>query len=203
VHDRARQALALAVCLALAACASTSLVNQWKNPAHAGAPLRKVLVVGVTTQPSVRGVFEDEFSAQLKKAGVAAVPSYTVIVEAGRADQPTLEKAVQEVAADGVLVTRLIRREQRTEMQPGYYYPYPAPGLGFYGWYSSAWVGYYEPPVMYQYDIVTAETSVYSPGEAQVVWSGITETFAPQDVKKETTGFARIIIDALKKQGVI
>jgi hypothetical protein len=197
----APQLVLLAACVALAACASTSLVNQWRNPAHAGAPLRKVLVVGVTTQPSVRGVFEDEFSAQLKQAGVAAVPSYTVIVEPGQADQPRLERAVRDVGADGVLVTRLIRREQKTELEPGYYRP--APAVGFYGWYSSAWVGYYDPPMVYQYDVVTAETSVYSPGEAQVVWSGITETFAPRDVKKETAGFARIIIGALKKQGVI
>jgi hypothetical protein len=35
------------------------------------------------------------------------------------------------------------------------------------------------------------------------VWSGTTETFSPQDVKKETRGFAKVIIDALRKQGVL
>jgi hypothetical protein len=50
---------------------------------------------------------------------------------------------------------------------------------------------------------VTAETSVYGLNVGELVWSGITETFAPEDVKKETQGFAKVIIEALKKQGII
>jgi hypothetical protein len=185
----------------LAGCASTSLVNEWKSPEFAGPRLRKVMLVGVSTQPSVRRVFEDEFASRLKAAGVDAVPSYTVIPEDGRAEKEVLEKAVQELGADGVLVTRLVNTQQRTQISPGFYYP--APALGFYGWYSSAWMGYYEPPAIYQYDVVTAETSLYSPPQSQLVWSGTTETLAPTNVKKETTGFAAIIIEALRKQGII
>jgi hypothetical protein len=193
--------LALLLSTLLGACASTSLVNQWKSPQFAGPPLRKMMVVGVSTQPSVRRVFEDEFANRLKAAGVDAVPSYTVIPEDGRAEQEVLEKALQEVGADGVLVTRLVNTQQRTQISPGFYYP--APALGFYGWYSSAWMGYYEPPTVYQYDVVTAETSLYSPPRSTLVWSGTTQTMAPTDVKKETAGFAAIIIEALRKQGVI
>jgi hypothetical protein len=72
-----------------------------------------------------------------------------------------------------------------------------------YGWYSSAWVGYYEPPTVYQYDVVTADTSVYGVNAGELLWSGTTETFAPTDVAKETRGFAKIIIGALKKAGVV
>ena len=187
--------------LLLAACASTTLVNQWKSPTYSGPPLRKVLVVGVTKQPSVRRVFEDEFAAKLRAAGVAAVPSYTIIPEDGQAEQAALEKAVEQIKADGVLVTRLVQRQEKTEVSPGFYGP--APTMGFYGWYSSAWMGYYEPPTVYTYDVVTLETSLYSPPQSQLVWSGITETFSPQDVKKETAGFAKVIIDALRKEGIV
>jgi hypothetical protein len=187
--------------LGLAGCVSTSLIDQWKNPAFGGPPLKKVMVVGVTEQPGPRRIFEDEFAAALKAAGVEAVPSYNIIAEDGQAEQPVLEKAVKDLGAEGVLVTRLVKTEQKTQVTPGYYRPMPA--VGFYGWYSSYWVGYYEPPAVYQYEVVTAETSVYHIGKGELVWSGTTETFAPEDVRKETRGFAKIIIAALKKQGVI
>src|SRR5262245_8309102 len=94
----------LAVCfLVLAAgfagCASTELVGQWKSPEFQGPPLRKVMVVGVTTQPGTRRIFEDEFSAALKAAGVDAVPSYTVIPQDGQANQAVLEQAVKSLGA--------------------------------------------------------------------------------------------------------
>jgi hypothetical protein len=57
--------------------------------------------------------------------------------------------------------------------------------------------------MVYQYDIATAETSLYSPPQSKLIWSGMTETFAPTEVKKETAGFARIIIGAMRKEGII
>ena len=111
--------------LLLAACASTSLVNQWKSPEFSGPPMRKVLVVSVTQQTTVRRVFEDEFAKQLRAAGVEAVPSYTIIPEDGKAEQAVLEKAVQDLGADGVLVTRLMKSEQKTQVSPAYYHPMP------------------------------------------------------------------------------
>ena len=197
----------LAACLlvvaavAVAGCASTELVSQWKSPAFSGPPLKKVMVVGVSSQPATRRIFEDEFSAALKAAGVTAVPSYTVIPQDGQAEQAVLEQAVKDLGADGVLITRLVSREQKTQVTPGYYQPVPT--MGVYGWYSSAWMGYYEPPTVYQYDVVTADTSVYSVNAGKLLWSGTTETFDPTDVAKETRGFAKIIIAALKKDGII
>jgi hypothetical protein len=196
----ARIFLLLAAVLLAGACASTSLVNQWKSPDFSGPPLRKVLVVGVSTQPSLRRVFEDEFAASLRTAGVQAVQSYTVITQDGQADQAVLEKAVQDVEADAVLVTRLVRREQQTWTTPGYY---RAPAMGFYGWYSAAWIGYYEPPSVYTYDVVTVDTSLYSPPQSKLLWSGITETFAPTDVKKSTAEYAKVIIGALRQDGFL
>jgi hypothetical protein len=192
--------LLLVAALLLGACASTSLVNQWKSPDFSGPPLHKVLVVGVTNQPSVRRVFEDEFAAALRAAGVQAVQSYTVIGQDGQAEQSVLEQALGKVGADAVLVTRLVRREQQTQVTPSYY---PPPAMGFYGWYSSAWVGYYEPPSVYTYDVVTVDTSLYSPPRSKLLWSGITETFAPTDVKKSTADYAKVIIGALRKDGFL
>ncbi len=185
------------VLLVLAGCASTSLTSEWKEPNYSGPPIERVLVVGVSKRPGPRHIFEDEFVAALQAAGVDALPSYRRIGEDGQASEPALRRAIEESGADGVLVTRLVKTEQKTRVQPGYYRP-----VGFYGWYSSAWVGYYEPPTVYQYEVVTAETSLYAFDASRLLWSGTTETFSPQDIRAETRGYAKVIIDALKKQGI-
>jgi hypothetical protein len=185
----------------LAACASTSLTNAWRNPAYSGPPLTKLMVMGVSTQPSLRRVFEDEFVSELKAAGVEAVASYTLIPQDGKADEAALQQAVRESSASGALISRLVRRQTKTQVTPGYYQPVPV--MGFYGWYSSAWIGYYEPPTVYQYEVVTSETSLYDIDAQRLLWAGTTETFSPSNVRKDTKELAKLIIDALKQQRLI
>jgi hypothetical protein len=187
--------------LVLAACASTSLTNSWRDPAYTGPQLKKVMVMGVSTQPSVRRVFEDEFVNELKAAGVEAVASYTLIPQDGKADEATLQRAVHESGADGAVISRLVKKETKTQVSPAIYSP--VPGFGFYGWYSAAWIGYYEPPTVYQYDVVTSETSLYDIDAQRLLWAGTTETFSPSNVRKDTRDLAKLIIDALKQQHLI
>jgi hypothetical protein len=137
-------ALALAVALSLAACAaSTKIVNQWVSPDYISPRFRKIMVIGVSKQASIRRTFEDEFVTQLKAAGVEAVPSYLYIPEDGQVDESRLQAAVKQAGADAVIITRLVRIEKKTEVSPAFYQPGP---FGFYGGYSAAWRGYYEPP---------------------------------------------------------
>jgi len=192
----------LILVLMTAGCASTKLTNTWRAPDYTDS-VSSLVVVGVSKQASVRRVFEDEFAAQLRSRGVRATPSYTLVPEDGPVDEKRLRAAVESTDADAVIITRLVRIESKvTVSQPGppvayRYDPY------YYGFYSRAWVGYYEPPIVQQYDVVTAETTVFVRDRAEPVWSGTTETFAPTDIKKETTGFSKVVIDALAREGLI
>ncbi len=185
----------------LAACASTRFTSQWKSPDYSGAPMRKVLVVGVSKQPSVRRTFEDEFVARLKAAGVDGIQSYTVLPDEGRVERPALEAAVKSTGADGLLVVRLVKREQQTQVVQAY--PTAPPAAGIYGWYAGAWSGYYEPATAYQYELVTLEASLYSPGQGNLVWSATTEGFAPTNLEKDSASYADLIIGALRKEQIL
>ena len=196
-----RAGLALLAALLLAACANTRFTSQWKSPDYSGGPMRKVLVVGVSKQPSVRRTFEDEFVARLEAAGVDGIQSYTVLPDEALADRAALEAAVKSTGADGVLVVRLVRREQQTQVVQAS--PAAPPTLGFYGWYSGAWSGYYEPATTYQYELVSLEASLYSPAQANLVWSATTEGFAPTNLKKDSASYADLIIDALRKDRIL
>ena len=182
-------------------CASTKLTNSWRDPDYT-SQLGGMVVVGVSKQASVRRVFEDEFAAQLGSRGIDAVPSYTLIPEDGPVEEQRLRGAVESADTDAVIITRLVKVEKRIYLSPSYprtMYAYPP---YYYGYYSRAWVGYYEPAVR-EYEVVTAETTIYARGRAEPVWSGTTETFAPGELKKDTTGFAEVVMDALAAEGLI
>lgn len=192
-------ALAIAVAMGFTGCAaSTKIVNQWVSPDYASPHFRKIMVIGVSKQPSIRRTFEDEFVKQLKATGVEAVPSYLYIPEDGQVDEDRLQAAVKQANANAVIITRLVRVEKKTQVSPGFYRPGP---FGFYGGYSAAWLGYYEPPRVYQYDVYISETSLYDMN--QLVWAGTVETTDPGDINKEIERYVDTVIDALKSKNLL
>jgi hypothetical protein len=76
-------------------------------------------------------------------------------------------------------------------------------GFGFYGEYSGAWVGYYEPPTIYQYDVYISETSLYDMVKNQLVWTGTVETRAPADINAEISHYVDKVIKALKSKHLL
>ncbi|MDZ4341519.1 MAG: hypothetical protein U1E51_03675 [Candidatus Binatia bacterium] len=191
--------LVIAIALGCIACASTKIVNQWTDPDYSAPRFKRILVLGVSTQAGIRRTFEDEFVNQLKAAGVYAVPSYRYIPEDGRVDEARVQEAVKKANADAAIITRLVRVEKKTDITPGYYQPAPALTLGCYGGYSAAWLGRYEPPHIYQYEVYISETSLYDMANNQIVWTGTAQTTAPGDINKEIKRYVEAVTAALKK----
>jgi hypothetical protein len=160
------------------------------------------LVLAVSKNPATRRTFEDEFVAKLKAAGVDAAPSYRYIPEEGETAEPRLLEAVKQAGADAAVITRLVRVEKKTEVTPGFYQPAPAVTFGFYPGYSAAWLGYYEPPTIYQRDIYISETSLYDLTKDQLVWSGTVQTVGP-DINKEIKRYVDTVIEALKSKNLL
>ena len=201
LSNRLFRILAPATVLTLAACASTELVNQWSNPAYTSPSFKKVMVIGVTKQAGIRRTFEDEFVAQLKAAGVNATPSYLYIPQDGPVGEAVLKQALKEAAADAMIITRLVRVQQKTEIAPGYYPPDPA--MAVHPLYTTAWNDYYEPPIVYRSEVYTCETSLYDTLKNRVVWSGTAQTTTPGNLNQEIKDYAGVMISALKDKNLI
>ena len=190
---------AFVLALGLAACASQPrIVEQWDDPGFKGGGFKRVLVLGVTRDGTVRRVFEDEFSAGLRARGVEAVPAYTVLPDDGRVERPKLEAAVRAAKADAVILTRVLRVEQRTEIVPSAPVPaYP----GFWGAYGAAWGGplwvYAQPPTVIQYNLVYVESQLWDVKSDRMVWSAVSELFAPSNPRQDSANYSRVILDAL------
>jgi hypothetical protein len=201
LSNRLFRTVAAATALTLAACASTELINQWSNPAYTSPSFKKIMVIGVTKQAGIRRTFEDEFVAQLKAAGVSAIPSYLYIPQDGPVEEAVLKQALKEAGADAVMITRLVGVQKKTEIAPGYYPPDPA--MAVHPLYTTAWNDYYEPPIVYQSEVYTSETSLYDTFKNQVVWRGTAQTTAPGNLSQEIKNYAGIVISALKEKKLI
>ena len=184
-------------------CATTKIVSEWSNPDYTSPRFKKIFVIGVSKQPSIRRTFEDEFVNKLKAAGVDAVPSYLYVAEDGQIDEARMDQVVKQANADAVVITRLVRVEKKTEVSPGFYQPAPAVGYGFYRGYSSAWLGYYEPPRIYQYDVYVSETGLYNVNKNQLVWAGTVETTDPSDIGNEIRRYVDVVTKALKNKKIL
>ena len=123
--------------------------------------------------------------------------------EEGETAEARLLEAVKEAGADAAVITRLVRVEKKTEVTPGFYQPAPAVTFGFYPGYSAAWMGYYEPPTIYQRDIYISETSLYDLTKNQLVWSGTVQTVDPSDINKEIKRYVDAVIEALKSKNLL
>ena len=198
----ARCLLVVALVLAAAGCASTRLVHQWSNPDVPAPRFTKILVLGISKQPGIRRSFEDAFVAKLRAAGVDAVAGYRFIPEDGPVEEPRLREAVAQAGVDATLMTRLVRVERKTSVDPGYYYYPPIMGFGFYRGYAAAWLGYYEPAAVYQYDVFISETSLYDVAKNQLIWSGTVETL-PQSIDKDIARYVDAVIEALKNKNLL
>ena len=197
----------IAAALLLGGCAATQIINQWSDPGYPAASFKRIMVIGVSKQSSIRRTFEDEFVAQLRESGTDAVPAYEFIPEDGQAEEPRLARAVKQAGADAVITTRLVRVEKQAEYIPGTYGPYgpygPYPGFGYYRWYSSAWVGFYEPPRLRFYDIYISETSLYDVRNDRLVWSGLAKTTQLGDIRQETKEYVEVVIAALREKNLL
>lgn len=202
---RFARGLAAALCaVALAGCASTRFTNTWKDPNFTGGPLKKIVVMGVTDEEGKRRTFEDIFAARLRAAGVDAVQSYRLIPEDGKMPRERIDAAVRQAGADGILITRVVRIDQKTQYSPGYVSVVPAVGFyrDFYGYYSSAWT-FHTPPQVQQFDVVTLETNLWQAKSGELVWSGTTQTFAPGEFQREAAAFSDLLVNALREKKLI
>ena len=185
----------------LGSCASTTLVSSQRNAAYTGPALTRLVVLGATSDPRVQRAFEDEFVAKLNAAGIAAVPSYSLIRESATADREQLRQAVEGAGMDGVLAARLVKVEaNETALQA---FNFEDRSTGFYAYYSSDSTGTFDPTLGGESNNITIHFDLYKVAGSQLVWAGDAATFPSTDVKQVAAGLAYTLIPTLKKQKLI
>ncbi len=90
-------------------CSSSKLADVWNDMTFRQNPLNKMLIIAVRNDSVQRRIWEDAFVSELSMYGVKATPSYTLFPHA-IPDTNQLAETVQGKKFDGILVTRLLKK---------------------------------------------------------------------------------------------
>jgi hypothetical protein len=190
--------LTTALMLALSACVSTTLLEQWKDPAYSGPALHKVLVVSIQRDQGRRRLWEDAMVAALARRGVQAEPSYGAFPDqAPTPDQ--LKTIATRDGFDGVAATHFVGASRRTYVEA-----YPAWGWGWgWGWpwgWGPYGAGYVESDYRadFQTDVYTVDAS-----GGKLIWSGVTRSIDQTSTKGVTDDISRVLVPQLVKEGIL
>jgi hypothetical protein len=202
--------LVVGAMLLLTGCATTSMVDTWRDPNYKGKAFRNFLVVGITKDPGVRRIFEDIFTAELRNCGLKATASYSVTPQDQPVTRELLTEAVKKTGADAVVTTRIVNIQQQTSVTPGYVetygagaypYPYLYPQRDLYSYYGATQV--IQPPTVQTYEVATLETVLFDVADASMVWSGTSTTFETKQTVTVSKDLSKLIIQNLIKAGLM
>lgn len=208
----------LVALLAAACVGATQTGRVWTDPSFETNSLRKLMVIGVGTTPTIRRSFEDRFVAALQAQGIVAEPSYRMVGDE-RLDSARTSAEMHRTGCDGVLVTRIVDQQTVTT----YYPPTPSyAGLSYVwgppvyrrGWYGySGWYGYYgsgysyatSPGYTVAHQVVNLETALYRVADGQLVWSALSQEWRGQtDIPgSEIEPLVRQLVGALLDSRVV
>ncbi|WP_212004400.1 DUF4136 domain-containing protein [Chitinophaga sp. HK235] len=199
--------------LLLVACGtSVHMTGTWKDPSAQSGGYHNILVAGLSSNLTARGIVENKLATQLQAHGVAAGKSTDLFPpNFDPKKEESIKAASGKIEAAGfhaVLTVSLVNKESETRYVPGtvMYAPYPA-----YGWYGNFW-GYYGymynsvySPGYYTTDkIYFMESNLYDLGQnGKLVWSGQSETYNPNSLESFAAAYAKKVADALQNGGLL
>jgi len=181
----------LAMVVVMACGSSTSIEQSWKPPGGTHAELRRVVTVLLWRNESVRRSTEDELAAQLRHAGVDAVPAYTVLSNDEIRDPQVARERLIAQGFDGAIVMRFVGRQQEVHYMPPTYAGY--------------WGGAYYPAGGYMDvdTIIRLETAAYSLRDGQLVYSALSRTTDPDNVRALIDSVTAKVASTLAKERVV
>lgn len=209
-----RVLITLAAAALLAACASTSVVSEWRDQTYRGGPLKKVVVYIAAKEDATRRVVEDRLASSFPK-GTQGVPSYTLFPdpkEINEQNRSNIEARLKKEGFDGALTARLVSVDKDNVYVPPQTYVAPAaavPAVGvpygsFYGYGGYAYsYAYTAPGYTYQQTKYLIETILYAIPGGKMLWTMTTESVNPDSRQQIIQEVTRMIDSELKEGGFV
>jgi hypothetical protein len=203
---------ALLVAATVAGCSTSTSARSsgtWKDRAALSQPFTRVIVVGVSPDIRQRCPFERLLASRIEEAGTTAFASCDVVTQKTPLTRESIEAAVKDQQADGVLATTLVSFDWNTGSSGR-----DTRGGGMYKATDAGYYGVYGVPVVYG-SFETAAPITTLKGEAHVTTNAY-ETKGPtlvytlessvQNFESRDQGLVTLvgpIVDQLRKDGLI
>ncbi len=198
----------LLACAAAVALAAPKIEFAWRNPEYKGGPFQNILVLALNGKAANRAEFEDQLAAVISRDGAKAYASYVFIArpDATPIDMKDFRELVREQKFDGIVVARVVKKENKTNYVPGQAYTLPYPYYStFYGYYQAVYPVIYTPGYMEREKTAQVEVNFYSTSktDGELVWSGTTNNFDRTQVMKQIKNLAKVVGKEFEKQNII
>jgi hypothetical protein len=196
-------ALLLAMIFLIGSCASTKIVETWKDDQFKGPAFKKIMVVSLIQRAETRQRIEDDFAGRLKERGVNSLTCYSCIPDIRDLTREEIVKAAIKNGVDGVLVVEM--RQAGTRFEP---VQSQSPSLGDYMGGFDTYLMTATPitddsPLIKRDEVVTMSTRLFDAGTGRLIWFSNTETVNPGRGAREIAAFTTIILNALHKEKFI
>ena len=193
-------ALAGLALMLLGSCAPLQLATTQKNPTYTGPELKRIMVIGMTTNVRVREAFENGIVAKLKAAGVAAIPSYPLIPKQDTLARARMLGVARDAGVDGVLIARIEKAEQEGPMMG---INFTDRTTDFNEIETGGGDAIFDPILATPSTFIVVTFNLYSMEGLVKVWSGVTEQMPTNNLFDASAGYTPLVIKALKEQKLI
>ena len=204
---------------------STNITGSWKDPE--GKQYKEFFVAVLSKNLPARSSIEGDISRNLKHEGVKASKSLDILGHNEKVETPEEKKAavekIQKLNYDAIIVITLVKKTEESRyvegastykptnigVGTGYYNPAtdgtPANGsYGAFGVYYIDGASVYNAPGYYETDkIYFVQSNMFDAKTSKLVWSAQSETFYPGDLATASHDFGYVMVEALKKAGLI
>lgn len=195
-----RYSALLLIAALLPACAATKMQSISMDETYTGGPIKKILIVGMSTELKSRLKFEKTFAEQFTKQGVDAAASHKVIILARDLTKARILKEAAALNTDAILVTSVIGIKDE-------YLTYDPANVqrSTYSKLSWDWVNTYasEPVTYTKTESVRLSTTIYERKTEELIWNAITETVRMESAEEVIDSLCRAVLQNIRKHGLI
>ena len=196
--------------IVLSSCANTKFTKQWIDEDFNEEPYDDILVLVVADKMGNRQDAENYIVEKLGESGINAMQSYDILPKTETIDAEAVDQAIDGLQLDAVIVmyaTGITEEEyfiptRRFGVYSGYGYGHAHYG-SFYNYYPHAVNYVYLPGYDNTHYVVALETSLFDLNTTKMVWSGQSNTFAPESVDDVIHNITVLTINELKKKKII
>ena len=181
---------------------STQLTDIYADETFVGKEIKKILVLGMTTDEWKRKVYENEFRSQLLTYNVEVLTAWQELPKGEQLNKETFEKYFKDKNVDAVLVA--IEGGESTDKTlytagSGNVYV----GVGFYGFYASTASYYFNSDYLAEEKVVHMRTNLYETKDAKLIWSAKSQSFEPKNTGDVIKAVSKDVVGELNRQGYI
>jgi hypothetical protein len=201
----------LVITFMIEGCSPTQrITGSWVNrEALPEGPYKSIYIVVISQDNSANKIVEDLMARRISSRGPKAVKSSDFfplnISSTKRISKEQMDGAIIKSGCDAVLTIALLDVRTEHHYTPGTVYAPVTYGYygSYYGYYNYYYPQVYSPGYYTSEKVFYLESNFYDLASDKLIWSVQSETYEPTGLKSWFQAYSYMLINHLKKEGLI